>query len=153
MKKKNLGLIPLRNFAVIDHKRNILRSEQPSADFVYGWLRDHCGIKTLINIRSEKNIDGKHAPKYGINVITFRVKDHHPPTMKQVRRFMELIKNQKDVLIHCEHGHGRTSTFSILTKIALGATLTESLRDERKRFKFKFTHPSQNQFFNQFKNK
>ena len=110
-------------------------------------------LKSIINLRSENDIDSKMNPfLQSENHITIEVKDHNPPTIEQAFKFIELVKTlPKPMLIHCQHGHGRTSTFSVLTKIALGMGFDESFKDEEKRFHYNFKHKIQIEFLQNFK--
>lgn len=146
-----LGLIPLRNFAMVDKKKGLYRSAQPMYGYEYEWLKNKLGINTIVNLRSELNHDSTMlkslTSKIGdIEVITFDVPDHCTPTLKQAKEFIDLIKNRKNVLFHCEHGHGRTSTFCVLSRIAMGWTLEDALREEAIVFGYQFRHPKQLDF-------
>jgi protein-tyrosine phosphatase len=147
-----IGLVPLRNFAIVSRRRKIYRSAQPMYNYEYKWLAKTLGIKHIINLRSEKNIDEKFAPQHGINVLTIAVKDHHPPTLVQARQFMEFISSTSEpVLFHCEHGHGRTSTFHILTMLALGMSLDRALKNHENNYHYNFKHSYQREFFEIYK--
>lgn len=145
-----LGLIPLSNFGEI--LPNVYRSAQPMFGYQFAWLKKRLDLDTAINLRSEKNIDQRFCDKLGIKAITFAVKDHCPPTKETALEFMELIKKQdKPVLIHCEHGHGRTSTFSVLAKMARGYDVEQAIQDEQDRFSYSFKYPSQIEFLKNFR--
>jgi len=146
---ENLGLVPLFNFGEIT--TNLYRAGQPAHEYQYRWLRDTLGIDLIINLRAEKpTID----EGYGMFTTTYLVDDHKAPTDEQAKEFMDMIrayqKNGVKVLIHCEHGHGRTSTFSVLAKMALGCTVDQALQDERERFHISFNHPAQEQWLRDF---
>lgn len=151
---KHLGLIPLRNFGVVDATLGIYRSAQPLYSYEYKWVQKMLGIKTIINLRSESQHDDNFAPKFGIEVIDFLVPDHNPPTEQQINDFMEIIKGQNKfpLLFHCEHGHGRTSTFCVATRIAMNWTLKDALKEEKKVFHYKFKHKIQIDFLNKMFN-
>lgn len=55
-------------------------------------------------------------------------------------------KLKTPTLIHCAYGHGRTSVFSVLAKMAAGMSLDESIQDEKTRFHYQFRHPEQEQW-------
>lgn len=151
MAHKNFGLVPIRNFAVVDKKRKIYRSAQPLYDYEFAWLKKVLNLGVIVNLRSEKNIDEKMAPKHGIKVITLSVKDHNPPTTEQADEFMELIKNTKGpILFHCEHGHGRTSTFCVLSRLAMGWTLEQALKEEKEIYHYEFKHHVQTKFLEKY---
>jgi protein-tyrosine phosphatase len=138
----NLGLVPLVNFGHID--KTIYRSAQPEYRYQYDWLRDTLKLDLIVNLRGEAPLaDNGH----DIIHVAYAVKDHKPPTDEQALEFMSMIKSQseakKNVLIHCEHGHGRTSTFSVLAKLALGQSYLQAIADEHNRFHYQFRHPAQ----------
>lgn len=150
---KNVGLIPLRNFDVIDEEHQFYRSAQPLYGYEYQWLSRVLNIRHLINLRKERDETLSIPADLDMNVYNLEVKDHCAPDLKQVKRYMELVKYLKGpTLIHCEHGHGRTSTFSVLTKIAFGMTLDEALKDEKERFHYQFTHHHQEEFLTEYYN-
>lgn len=147
MNNRSIGLVPLRNFAVIDSKRKIYRSAQPLYGYEYRWLKDVLRIGKLFNLRSEASIDEKMATSLGIGVENIQVPDHKPPTMGEAMKFMDEIRNAKvPILIHCEHGHGRTSTFTVLARIALGWHVNKAIEEEEKKFHYHFKHNAQKEF-------
>lgn len=142
---KNLGLIPLRNFAVVDGDKNIYRSAQPMYEYEYEWMKKNLGIDTIVNLRAESRHDN-HVGR-GLKVINFDVEDHNPPTLEQADKFMKLVNdNGGKLLFHCEHGHGRTSTFCILARLALGWTLEKAFAEEEHKFHYQFNHKFQREF-------
>jgi protein tyrosine/serine phosphatase len=145
---KNLGLVPVRNFGILDHKKGLYRSAQPMYGYEYEWLKNVLGIKTIVNLRAESNHDGNVAVKHGINVINFLVEDHKIPNEGQIKLFMDTIKDDSHypLLFHCEHGHGRTSTFCVLARLAMGWTLDEALNEEREKFHYQFKYKVQIDF-------
>lgn len=145
---KNFGLVPIRNFGVLDYESGIFRSAQPQYAYEYKWLKDVLGIKTIVNLRGELKHDDRFSEGLGIKVINIDIPDHHPPTVEQAEEFIKLVQSGLPfpMLFHCEHGHGRTSTFSVLTKLALGWTLKDALHHEKEEFKYHFRHPKQKHF-------
>lgn len=151
----NYGLVPIRNFGVVNVPAKIYRSAQPYYDYEYAWLKNTLGLETIISLRTELNHDIKSglAAKYDINtVLTFEVKDHFPPTKKQADDFIQLVKGLagSPLLFHCEYGHGRTSTFSCLAKMALGMTVDQAVVDEKERFHYEFRHPAQEEWLRSY---
>lgn len=142
---KDLGLIPLTNFGEVIP--NVYRSAQPLFGYQYDWMKNVLGLNTIVNLRSEKNVDSRFCLKRGMESITFGVKDHFTPSPAMANEYMEFIKEfKRPVLIHCLHGHGRTSTFSVLTKMAMGMDLHEAIQDEHDRFHYEFRHHNQEEF-------
>ena len=145
----NLGLIPLKNFCKVD--TNLYRSAQPQYDYEYRWLKKVLGIDVIINLRSEMDMDAKFSIKHDIMHFTIPVKDHNPPSdenVEQFRKYLDLFKDKK-VLFHCEHGHGRTSTFCVIARIHKGWSLEDALREEQEKFHFTFKHKAQTKFLKQ----
>jgi protein tyrosine/serine phosphatase len=155
----SLGLIPLVNFGAI--APNLYRSAQPEHLFQYRWLNSALGINRVFNLRSEKDMDTKRFYGLGAEVFTVAVADHQPPNDEQAIDFMDRIREDMELtaegsilrtptLIHCEHGYGRTSTFSVLAKMALGQTYVQAIADEADRFHFEFRHKGQSQWLEDF---
>jgi protein tyrosine phosphatase (PTP) superfamily phosphohydrolase (DUF442 family) len=145
----NLGLIPLRSFGVLDPTRQIYRSAQPEYPFEFAWLRKMLGIEHIISLRAES----KHSDmgkEYGMRVHYIPVEDHKTPTAEQVKAFQRLIKKLKGpILIHCEHGRGRTSTFCVIARVTNGLSLDSALKEEEEKFHYTFNHPAQVDFLKQ----
>lgn len=154
--KHSLGLIPLKNFGVVSKKYMIYRCAQPMFERDYTWAAEMLSINTIVNLRKESNRDDTYAAKVGMKVYTIPVPDHDPPTTEQADEFVDFVRRTaaykpvKPILIHCEHGHGRTSTFCVLAKLALGMTLKQALREESKKFHFAFSHFTQERFLEEY---
>lgn len=141
---KNLGLIPIRNFGII--APGIYRSAQPMYNYEFKWLILMLSLRHIVSLRAESRHSDMAAP-LGLKIHHIDIKDHGVPTLAQARSFIKLIQTYREpLLIHCEHGHGRTSTFSVLAKIALGWTLKDALKDEERRFHYNFRHRHQLEF-------
>ena len=143
-----LGLIPLRNFAMVDKEKNIYRSAQPMYAYEYAWLKNTLGIDTIVNLRSELKHD-EVMNVNGFKVININIPDHCTPTLFEAKAFINLIQKEKNILFHCEHGQGRTSLFCVLARIAMGWTLKDALEEEVIVFGYNFKHPKQLQFLKQ----
>lgn len=152
------GLVPLHNFGVVSKKHKIYRCGQPLNSKQYIWLREVLSISTIVNLRAESQHDHAWAPKYAIEVMDIPVKDHEAPTKEQADQFIAFIrgnaikerKGTHPVLLHCEHGYGRTSTFCVLAKLALGSTLKKALDEETKKFHYAFNHFIQTEFLTDY---
>jgi protein-tyrosine phosphatase len=151
---KNLGLVPLRNFAIVEanDKYAIYRSAQPMYGYEVKWMNRMLGLDYVVNLRAESDYDESLIKQFSkkTQVHKVNVPDHHEPTLQQAERFMEFIsdciKQGKKVLFHCEHGHGRTSTFCILARLAMGWTLDKAIKEEEQKFHYSFKHPAQIEF-------
>lgn len=146
-----LGLIPLRNFGILFSDMKLYRSAQPEHIYEFEWMKTVLGINTLVNLRAEIDID-HHLGKIIPFCITIPVKDHEPPTIQQAMQFYHLMKQcPKPLLFHCEHGRGRTSTFSVIAKMSYGGmSFDDAMKDERTRFHYQWQHHSQEDFLHQF---
>lgn len=142
--QQNLGLIPIRNFGII--LPNLYRSAQPEYSYEYEWL-NKIGIKKIISLRAESEHDARMVKGLGLDwkVERIPVRDHNPPTIDQIKDYYSML-DFTPTLIHCEHGHGRTSTFSILSKMRRGMSLDEAIQDEKDRFHFALHHTIQENF-------
>ena len=147
---KNTGLVPLINYGEV--QRGLYRCAQPIHAYQYEWLKEALGVRLIINLRAEnQTTDNKYGEIYEIKTVGFKVPDHQPPTSSQATEFMKLVKGTIDpMLIHCEHGHGRTSTFCVLAKVALGWSFDEAMEDEKRRWHYKFKYPAQELFLTEF---
>lgn len=138
----NLGLVPLSNFGEV--APHIYRSAQPEYAYQYGWLKNMIPNLVIVNLRAESDRD---AQMWDGEEFQIAVEDHRPPTLAQATQFIDLlrehIKEGKNILIHCEHGHGRTSTFSVLAKVAMGQSVVDAIEDELERFHYQFKHKGQ----------
>lgn len=147
-----IGLAPIRNFAQISE--NMYRSAQPIYGYEFKWLKNILKLDLIVNLRAEKNIDEYWSSVYGIKSHTISVKDHHIPSDEQIDEFFSLLKENKEkrVLIHCEHGRGRTSLFTVVSRIYEGWTLEKALQEEEEKFNYKFQHKEQLDYLkNKFK--
>ena len=147
----DLGLIPLRNFGIIDQSKGMYRSAQPEYEFDYTWLKEKLGVDLVFNLRKEADADRSMCKQCGIEVTDILVPDHEAPSVEQADTFIDFVKAvNKPLLIHCEHGHGRTSTFSVLLKLGIGFTLDDAVKDEEVRFQYVFKYPVQADFLKSY---
>lgn len=136
-------LVPIRNFAEVDSAKKIYRSAQPEYSYEYKFLKERLGVDTIVNLRSELDHDSEYAGEYQIKVINIPMRDHFPPTLQEANDFIQLVKDNTGILFHCLHGRGRTSTFCVLSRIALGWKLEDAINEEINTFGYSFQHPSQ----------
>lgn len=149
-KLENLGLVPLLNFGQIND--NIFRSAQPRYNYQFEWLRDIIGIEVLVDLRSENNIDDRVGVEHGFEVFDVNIPDHHAPSLEDVERFREFYEENKGrkILIHCAHGQGRTTTFSVLVRLFEGWTLDQAIQEQESECRYHFKHPKQLEFLREF---
>jgi len=84
------------------------------------------GVKADISLEGER-IDSPSGVDY---FLWLPVKDHYPPTAKQIilgGKFLDgLVKNKIKTYIHCKNGHTRTGTFLISYLIMKGWALKKA---------------------------
>lgn len=152
----SLGLIPLFNFGILSEDRHVYRSGQPLHKKDYQWLHDTLGVEDIIDLRAEANDDEEKAPQAGIKVWKVPVIDHEAPTIEQGDDFVSalniLLNSSKPVLIHCEHGHGRTSTFCVLAQLVMGMDFKDAMEEEMNKYKYEFHYPVQVEFLKTYYN-
>jgi hypothetical protein len=99
------------------------------------WLQTQ-GVHTIVNLCSEPFIP---PPGFvaAFEYVHLPVTDCHPPTLEQVERALELVRDRtgqgRAVLIHCRGGVGRTAT--ALTPVLMelgGLSLTEAVEELRR---------------------
>jgi protein-tyrosine phosphatase len=107
-------------------------------------------VDIIFNLRKELHRDEKYGVKHGMQVISIEIPDHQEPTLEQALSFIGQVHHAlaygQKILIHCEHGHGRTSTFAVLARLAQGWTLEHALQEEEEVFHYCFNHPAQKEF-------
>ncbi|RMF93745.1 MAG: hypothetical protein D6734_09400 [Candidatus Schekmanbacteria bacterium] len=92
----------------------IYRSSQP--DLLGFLLLKKEGIKSIINLRDDRDDNSFLLKLLGFNYLHIKVKDRTPPSVKQVLDFISFISKSKNqpILIHCRSGKGRSGTFELL---------------------------------------
>jgi protein-tyrosine phosphatase len=153
MKIENLGLIPVRNFGIVSEKHKIYRSAQPLYRYEYFWMKERLDLQRVINIRSELHHDDTIIKRTHLNIsiLNIDVADHFAPSKEQADEFIrDIQRDNSPTLIHCQHGHGRTSTFSVLAKLAIGYSLVDAMVDEAERFQYHFKHKVQREFLENY---
>jgi protein tyrosine/serine phosphatase len=144
----NIGLVPLSNFGIV--RADLYRSAQPLYYYQYSWMAMVLGIQQIISLRSESRHDQIMTAESDINVVNIDVHDHMHPTEYQVDQFIMALNKKVPTLFHCAHGHGRTSTFSVISKVYDGMTFEQALADEHDRFHYQFRHRAQIDFLKRY---
>jgi protein tyrosine/serine phosphatase len=137
-------LVPLRNFAEL-RPGTLFRSAQPLYPYEYAFLAQKLGVRALVNLRAEANLDAAHRERF--TLLDVPVRDDEAPTDAQAAAFLAFLADPKTgpTLFHCEHGHGRTSTFAVLARLAEGWPLERALAEEAA-LGYTFHHPAQTDF-------
>ena len=110
----------------------LMRGSQPSPKD-YSELYD-AGIRVIVNLRKhdETNDIEKVAPE--ILAVRIAVPNHNAPYDAQALKWLELcesVRAKLPIFVHCHAGHGRTSVFCALVRIAQGWPLEKIIAEER----------------------
>lgn len=110
----------------------LARGAQPEGE-QYRWLAEQ-GIGIIVNVRmkEEERAIERAAPQ--LLGIAIPVKDHRAPTEDQALkwlRFCAAIEHRAKLYVHCRQGHGRTSLFCTLVRLAQGVPLNSALQEEQ----------------------
>jgi protein tyrosine/serine phosphatase len=106
----------------------------------FRWLKD-AGFVTVVNLRAEDNTESLLTAALGLACQCIAVADNTAPSDAQTMQWLELCaeEGRRPVFVHCESGHGRTSTFCVLLRLAQGWNLEDAIV-EQIRFGFKPEH-------------
>lgn len=139
-------LLAVRNFAQVIPGL-LYRGAQPHSQFEYDWLAQ-MGVKGLVNLRTAATArEQRNADRLGFSLVTLGVVDDTAPSVEQARTFITMLQQARNypLYVHCKHGHGRTSTFCILARLAQGASL-EAAFAEQHTLGYVPVHVSQREF-------
>ncbi|MDP9018437.1 MAG: hypothetical protein M3N19_08965 [Candidatus Eremiobacteraeota bacterium] len=103
----------------------------------FKWLCETGEIKTIVNLRAEDNTEALLAP-LGFRPLQIPVLDNKAPTQEQAMQWLALCADSSNhpIFVHCQSGHGRTSTFCILVRLAQGWKLEDAIDEETRNYKF-----------------
>ncbi|GAC1354518.1 MAG: hypothetical protein NVSMB31_14730 [Vulcanimicrobiaceae bacterium] len=107
----------------------------------FAWLAGMGGTKTIVNLRAEDNTEALLAP-LGCRPLQIPVLDNKAPTQEQALHWLALCADPANhpIYVHCQSGHGRTSTFCILVRLAQGWKLEDAIEEETNNYKFEPDH-------------
>jgi atypical dual specificity phosphatase len=119
----------------IDEPR-LLGSCNPTTDDLSKLRAD--GVSVIVSLLDEE----VQPPKYDLARVeamgyerhNIPVPDFHPPTVEQLRQFVDLLQQLPEgekVILHCQAGIGRTGTFAAAYWIARGLTVDDALATVR----------------------
>jgi len=98
----------------------------------FEWLQAH-GAKIVVNLRMKDEEKEIHDAAPALLYIHIGVKNDMPPSDDQAIQWLELCKRCKAeqiIYVHCREGHGRTSTFCALVRIAQGWSADAAIHDQ-----------------------
>jgi protein-tyrosine phosphatase len=105
----------------------------------FAWLARAAGIKSIVNLRAEDNTEAFLAAPLGFAPVYVPVVDNKPPTAAQADAWLAFIADEANhpVFVHCQNGHGRTSTFCILFRVTQqGWKLADAIEEAVQRYGF-----------------
>jgi protein tyrosine/serine phosphatase len=107
----------------------------------FKWLRDF-QFTTVVNLREEDNTEALLATDLGLKHQYIPVRDNQAPIDAQTFDWLNLCADvtARPLFVHCQSGHGRTSTFCILLRLAQGWKLEDAIDEQAKRYGFKPEH-------------
>ena len=107
----------------------------------FRWLQQS-GFKTVVNLRAEDDSEAYLDVALKMKHVLIPVADNQAPSDAQVLTWLQLCADpmNRPVFVHCESGHGRTSTFSILVRLAQGVRLRPAIDEQVKHYGFDPKH-------------
>lgn len=82
---------------------------------------------TIAKVES-KNFNVIHSP-----INDFSIPDNKESFIKDIEQIIDLLKNNKNIYVHCFGGHGRTGLAILCVKIMLGEDPTEALKEVKEK--------------------
>ena len=110
------------------------------------------GIKSIINLCAENDMDSKPAKTAGLKTIHIKIMDNQPPKEYQMIEFLNFVLDQKNqpAYVHCEAGKGRTGVAVACYRMAAQCWLARDAIKEAK--EFGMAMPDQEEFLLKFEN-
>ena len=107
------------NFHVV--APGIMRGSQPSEASIK-LLQDYCGIKTILNLRSDKvEVDWERqvAEKLGIDYINIPMNGGQKQSLEKIEQCLNIMqdKARQPIFVHCQAGKDRTGMICAAYKI------------------------------------
>lgn len=94
-------------------------------------LAGRIGLKAVVDLRSEDRDDEEVLTRHGITFLHLPTDDHHGVTLAMLADGVAFAARHLDrgekVLIHCEHGIGRSATLALCVMVDRGFEPLEAL--------------------------
>ncbi len=98
------------------------------------------GIAAVVDLRDEPCDDAEALAAAGVELLHLPTPDHHPPAPADLERGVAFVRARRArgerVLIHCEHGIGRSAVLALCVLVDAGAEPIAALalaKDARER--------------------
>lgn len=100
-------------------------------------LASEHSVRAVIDLRDEASDDARLMRRHGITLLHLPTPDMCGPTSHDLDRGVEfalayLVRGDR-VLIHCEHGIGRSATLALCVMVSLGEDPLDALRQMKER--------------------
>ena len=107
----------------------------------FRWLHEH-GFRTAVNLREEDDTETYLDMPLAIRHVRIPVRDNGAPSDEQMQSWLTLCgqTSSRPIFVHCQSGHGRTSTFCILLRLAQGVRLSDAIEEQVKYYGFNPKH-------------
>lgn len=92
------------------------------------------GVHFIVNLRTRDEAETVLRVTRRAQPVHVPVVNDKAPTQEQALRWLDLCAAHapdRTFFIHCHAGHGRTSTFAILVRLAQGAALEQAFEEEK----------------------
>jgi protein-tyrosine phosphatase len=96
---------------------------------------DRAGVTFIVNLRERDESAEVYRSTRRAKPVHVPVKNDYAPTEEQALRWLDFCAQRASAdkfYVHCHAGHGRTSTFCILVRLAQGHALEQSVIEEQR---------------------
>lgn len=82
------------------------------------------------------------APGLGFDNVWLQIADDRPPSDDEALAYLRLLADaaRRPFFVHCQSGHGRTSTMCALLRIAQGTSAKDAVAEQASRYGWKPDH-------------
>lgn len=121
----------LGNFHKVDNQ--VLRGAMPESVEAIAHLKDHHGVKTIIDLRGAGTTQNQyiqfergHTEAQGLRYTHLPMDSHVPPNRQQLELFLNAVQETQQaggkVYVHCKHGIDRTGVLVAAYEVLTGKT-------------------------------
>lgn len=95
-------------------------------------LARHAGIQAVVDLRSEDRDDEAVLRRHGITLLHLPTDDHHGVTLPMLEDGVAFaaahLDRREKILVHCEHGIGRSATLALCVMVERGFEPLQALQ-------------------------
>jgi Dual specificity phosphatase, catalytic domain len=111
------------------------------------WLAQSLKIGHVVDLRSEITVDPAIWTSHGVRFLTLPTPDQHPIEPEQLKRgvswVLSALEQDVRVLVHCQHGIGRSALLACCVLVALGHDPCQALAMTKRVRPVVSPHPDQ----------